>query len=143
MLQRLLFLVSCTLALNGCVHISDRTGCAVAGVMSAGGICAHLIDSDTNDLTFQELVDFLEPQVARKCCPVVTAWDGNWKPTKWMQVCSEDQTGCTPLSLPARGGAIIMSSEDWNGMKTDLEAACRELGSRCSYEVKKMLKKRK
>jgi hypothetical protein len=38
----------------------------------------------------------------------------------------------TPTS-PARGGAICMSSQDWGTMKTELETACRELGSKCSY----------
>ena len=33
-----------------------------------------------------------------------------------------------------RGGAILMSAEDWNKMKTALEQACREIGNGCKYE---------
>lgn len=36
-------------------------------------------------------------------------------------------------------GAIIQSADDWGKNKTALETACRELGSRCSYEVKKAI----
>lgn len=42
---------------------------------------------------------------------------------------------------PPRGPAVCMPSEDWNAMKTELETACRELGSRCSLATQQALQK--
>ncbi len=41
--------------------------------------------------------------------------------------------------VPARAGAICQSAEDWNKQKSALEAACRALGRRCSYEIKQAI----
>lgn len=96
------------LVLSSCVTIHDGKTCSVAGRLSDGGICSHLISTDTETMTFEQFVDFLEPQPGAP-------------------------------NIPARGGAICMSAEDWGTMKTELEVACRELGSRCSMETKKAL----
>lgn len=41
---------------------------------------------------------------------------------------------------PARGGAICQSADDYNKLKTTLEQACRLLGNRCSFEIKRTIK---
>lgn len=35
---------------------------------------------------------------------------------------------------PGRGGAVCMSSEDFQNMKTALEQACRYLGNKCKFQ---------
>lgn len=115
---------------SGCVteQIQDARTCAVAGDIRAGGLCSHLIGSDTNDLTFQEMLDFLTPQKARHCVPV-----------PGMTVCSEDQSKGAPVDLPARGAAIVISSADAYTMLTEVAVMCRMLGKRCSYATKQVI----
>jgi hypothetical protein len=103
-LLKLLLLSSCLLVLCSCITIPNTKACSVAGVMSAGAICATTITHETSDMTLDEFLDFLEPQ---------------------------ESTG--------KGAAICQSAEDWNKMKTALETACRMLGKRCSYEMKKAI----
>jgi hypothetical protein len=74
------------------------------------------------------MLDFVSPQQARTCVPVTG-----------MPVCADDQTTGTPVNLPARGAAIIMSDQDWGTMKTELQVACRELKSLCSYQTQQIL----
>lgn len=40
---------------------------------------------------------------------------------------------------PAKAAAVCMSAIDFGNMKTELETACRMLGNRCSYAVRRML----
>lgn len=44
-------------------------------------------------------------------------------------------------TLPAHGAALCMSVEDWNIMKTELEEACRQMGSHCSFAIQETLRK--
>lgn len=74
------------------------------------------------------MLDFMDAEPARTCVPVPN-----------FQVCADDQTTGTPVALPARGAAIMMSAADWGAMKTALEVACRELGNSCSYAIKKQI----
>jgi len=39
-----------------------------------------------------------------------------------------------------RGGAICESADDFNKEKTALEQACRLLGKKCTYEMKRIIK---
>ena len=43
-------------------------------------------------------------------------------------------------TTPARDGAKCMSAEDYTKQKTALEVACRELGRRCTYEMKEAIR---
>jgi hypothetical protein len=96
---------------SGCVTIPNSKFCTVAGVLSAGANCAESLTEKTSEMTLDQFIDFLEPQSERD---------------------DPDHPG---QKLPARGGAICQSSDDFTKIKTSLEKACRELGSRCSYEV--------
>lgn len=40
---------------------------------------------------------------------------------------------------PARGGAICMSADDFNKIKTAVEQLCKKVGSMCTYETKKKI----
>jgi hypothetical protein len=111
-MRKLICLSSFVLALSACVTVPNTTVCTVSGVMADGAICAETLTDKTSELTLTEWIDFLEPQPERPD-PV--------------------HPGET---LPARAGAMCQSSEDWNKMKTALEQACRELGNRCSYQIK-------
>jgi hypothetical protein len=121
-----LFLFSLSLVSEGCVTIQNAPTCAVAGDLSGGGICSHLLDATTLSLSFTEMVDFLDAQPDRSCVQV-----------PGMPVCADDQSTGVAVKLPARGAAIVMSAADWGTMKTELEVACRELGKGCSYAVQK------
>ena len=127
--SRSVFLLAC-LVLNGCVteQIQDARTCAVAGNLSGGGICSHLIGSETNDLTFKEMLDFLSPQKARTCVPV-----------PGMSVCAEDQSKGTPVALKSRGAALALSSDDAYTMLTEVAVMCRMLGRRCSLATKQVI----
>jgi len=92
--------------------------------LSRGGIWAETNTSATGDLTFSEMIDFIEPQAERTCVPV-----------PGFPVCADDQTQGTPVTLPARSGAIMQSTDDWGKNKTALEQLCRQAGSSCSYEA--------
>jgi hypothetical protein len=131
-LRKMPYLALLCLINNSCTIIKDARTCSVAGVLSAGGICSHMISPETNDLSFNEFLDFLSAQPERTCVPVIG-----------MNVCADDQSQGVPVKLPARAAAIVMSSDDWGTKKTELEVACRELGSRCSYETLQFLKRLK
>lgn len=42
-----------------------------------------------------------------------------------------------PQAEPPRAGAVCMSAKDWAELKTAIEQACRQAGSKCKYEVPK------
>lgn len=68
-MQKLLCLLSFMLINSGCVTVPDVRGCSVAGTLSAGGICAHNISTATEDLTFDEFLDFLSATPATDTAP--------------------------------------------------------------------------
>jgi len=45
--------------------IADKIGCSPAGAVFAGGICSHTNHDETFDLSFDEFINFLEPQEAK------------------------------------------------------------------------------
>lgn len=47
---------------SGCIHIQNAKVCTVAGRLSDGGICSHLLTPDTESMTFDEYLNWLEPQ---------------------------------------------------------------------------------
>lgn len=118
------------LILTSCVSIKNANICAAAGKLSAGGICSRLTSKETNDLTFNELIDLLEAQSERTCVPV-----------PGFPVCADDQSNGVVTKLPARGASMIISSDDFEVLITELQQACRELGNKCSYETQKILEK--
>lgn len=91
------------------INVYNTRQCSVAGYISNGMDCAYTLSDKTEQMNFHDSLIFLEPQVERP--------DPN-DPSK---------------TLPARGGAICQSSEDWGKNKTSLEQACKKL-SGCNYE---------
>lgn len=102
--------------LASCATIPNSIVCTPAGLVTLGGICGETQTSKTWDLTFEEFIYFLEAQAEHP--------DPN-EPTH---------------TVPAKGAAMCQSSEDYQKQKTALETACRLLGPRCSYEIKKQIK---
>lgn len=96
------------------IKLPDSEVCAVAGVMSAGADCVHMVSSGGRSMTLDELIEFLEPQDER----------------------IDLKTG---KKLPKRPPAMIMSAEEWNKQKTVLEQACTMLGDRCTIEMKQTI----
>jgi len=122
MLDRLtknLLLGLLSLAISSCtnVNIPDVKVCAVAGIMAAGADCAYTLSDETEEMTLNQFVEFLEPQ-AEKPDPA--------DPTK---------------VIPARGPALCQSTEDYTKIKIALEQACKKLGSSCSKKMRDSLKK--
>lgn len=102
-LKRFLQSTLALVLLSSCVTVPNVKVCSVAGVMTAGAICAETISGKTSEMDFNQLIDFLEPQ-----------------------------------QNPKRAGAVFMSSEDFNKVKTALEEACRELGPKCGFQSLKL-----
>ena len=102
---------------TACVTIKDARTCSVAGTLLAGGICAHTLTSQTEDLSMDDFLNFLEAEPEKP--------DPN----------------DASKTIPAHAAAICMSAEDWNTMKTELELACRQMGSHCSYATKLLIQK--
>lgn len=131
--MRKLLLVSLPmfLTLNGCMpSVTVRNGnvCSVAGKLAAGSICAKLTDDTTGDLSFTETVDFLEPKPARECVAVTG-----------FPVCADDQSQGSSVKLPARGAAVVMSSDDFGDVLTELKTLCRGAGDKCTFETRQKL----
>jgi hypothetical protein len=120
-----ILLVSCG-TIASCVTVPSTKVCAVAGKMAGGAVCAETETNVQTQLDLDELIDLLEPQEARTCVPV-----------PGMSVCASRQVG-TPVALPKRGAALIISADDFAKIKTALEQACRELGNSCSYQIPKI-----
>lgn len=103
--------------LFGCtsVVVPDTEVCAVSGLMSAGADCSHTLAKppQTRSMDLDEWINFLEPQKEVRD-PVHGS-----------------------LIRAQHGAALCQSSEDWNKQKTALEQACKLLGSKCTYEIKR------
>lgn len=108
--------------------IHNSTQCSVAGSITAGGICSHLLTTDTLDLTEREFIDMIKAQPDRVCVPV-----------KGLNICSDDQSSGLAIHLPARGASILMFSDEWGEMKTELAMLCRMAGRKCKSWVQDML----
>jgi hypothetical protein len=115
-----------SLALSSCnipIKVQDGTACAAAGLVLNGGLCSHLISSDTFTLSYTEILDLLEAHPSARTCI----------PKGSLPVCADDQTvGGPPVILPPRGASIIMSPSDWGAEKEELDEACRDLGKSCN-----------
>lgn len=108
----LILFVSGLLASCASIRIPETEVCGVAGVLQAGANCALTLSPKTREMTFEEFVEFLEPQPARTV---------NGK------------------KLPERGAAMCQSADDFNKLKTTLEQACEKLGKNCTYEMKQTI----
>ncbi len=110
------------LALSGCVTIHNYELCHLQGFLSkciasgeVCGSCAETQTSNVRSMTFPQLLDFIEAQPERP---------------------DPDHPG---QNLPQHGAAIMISAENYTKLKTDLEEACRQLGTFCSPEIKQLI----
>lgn len=60
-LQKTGFATLCVFLVSGCVTIPNSRRCAIAGVITAGAICAETQTNKTYDLDFAQTLDLLEP----------------------------------------------------------------------------------
>lgn len=131
MRKRLLLSSFACVALSACVTIPATREYTVAGKLDAGMIWADTQGAGDGDLDLDETIDFLEPQPERECVPVPKT-----------TICT--RLAPTPerpaVKLPERAGAVCRSTEDAKKLKVALEQACRDLGRRCSYEVKQAIR---
>lgn len=99
--------------LSGCAGVTtpNTRECTVAGIVQAGMDCAMTNTGEISEMTFEEMVEWLEPQPERV----------------------DPVTGKT---LPARAGAVCRSDDDFTRQKIALEQACELLKSRCTPELK-------
>lgn len=59
--MRYLIFFGSALLVSGCVSVPNTTGCAVKGTLLAGAICSETNTGKTSELTFDELVEFMQP----------------------------------------------------------------------------------
>lgn len=102
---------------NEHITVPITEACTVSGMLAAGAFCKETrINGNSRDLTLDQFLDFLEPQLERP---------------------DPEHPGAV---LPARAGAICQSATHWNLQKTALEQACRVLGRDCTYEMQQTIK---
>lgn len=103
-----------SLFLAGCsVQLPNIRVCATSGTILAGADCAWTNSDDTEELTFEEWMDFLEPRPD-----------------------SKDAKG---RKIKGHGAALCVSPSDWTRQKNALESACVKLGNACTLEMKSAL----
>lgn len=108
--MRRLWLFLLLSVLSSCsVTVPNIMLCTTAGVLSAGGDCSKTLSDEPATLDLDQWIAFLEPQ--------------------------SEQVLPGDVKVPARGGALCMSSDDFSKLKTAMEQACHKLGRWCSYEV--------
>ena len=81
-----------------------------------GADCAYTLSDDTEEMTLDEFIEFLEPQEEKR-----------------------DPLNQQVVLAPARSGALCQSAEDWMKLKTALTQACEKLKKACSKELKESL----
>lgn len=96
------------------ITVKNTRVCTAAGFISAGADCAYTRSEQTDSMTFDEFLTFLEPQ-------------------------PEVVDPKTHERIPARSGAMCQSAEDWNANIQALQQACLQLGDGCSKELKDQL----
>ncbi len=100
---------------SGCkILIPDTRVCVVSGTLLNGADCAWTLSNQKESLNFDQFLDFLEasPEHTDPLDPTRT--------------------------IPAKGGALCVSADDWSRQKTALEQLCRKFKG-CSFEVRKAL----
>lgn len=98
--------------------IQDTTACTVNGVISRGATCASTVSSVQTQLTLAEVLDILEARPERP---------------------DPQHPG---LVLPAHPSGVFESAEDYASDSSELQQACRDLGTRCSYAAKQAIERR-
>lgn len=114
-MSRLFLSLSLLLTASCSVKIKDVKACATAGVFSAGADCVTSISGLRSELSFDEWLEFLEPQPEKKLP------DGT--------------------VVPERGSAICVSSDDWTALKTAIMKLCEKVGSWCTKEAKEEIQR--
>ena len=95
------FLLLFPFAFLGCITIQNAQVCTVAGELSDGGICSHLLTPDTESMSFDEYVSWLEPQPASSGIPArggaicMSASDWGTLKTELEQACRELKGACS------------------------------------------------
>lgn len=108
-----LSLLGTALLASSCVSVTipNTRKCAVKGLILNGANCAETNTGITSELTYEELVDFIQ---------AVPAHPDPAHPGQ---------------TIPDKGAAIMISADDASREKTALEIACRALGKKCSFEM--------
>lgn len=92
---RSLFLVGLLGSINSCVTVQDALFCTVAGEMSAGANCSHLISSDTEKKTFDQFMDFLDASPSKGSAICISAEDLKVMKTELEQMCRMLKKRCS------------------------------------------------
>ncbi len=101
------------LNLSCAVQVPNVKACATAGVFSAGADCVTTISGEHTELSFDQWLEFLEPQPEKK------KDDGS--------------------VIPERGAAVCLSSDDWTSLKTAIMKLCEKVGTWCKKEEKEKI----
>lgn len=92
-------------------EIPNTVSCTPAGRLFDGGMCVEAHTGRKKDLTLEQFIDFLEPKPAH--------------------------TDLKGKKVPDRFGAMCMSADDYNKIKTALDKLCTRIA--CTYDVKQII----
>lgn len=112
-----LFLVLSVLLCSCSIPIPNTRVCTASGWVLNGADCAYTLSDKVEHIEFNEFMDFLEPKDEQ---PDLEHPD---------------------RVIPARGGALCQSAEDWNAQKTALEKLCRKYKGACNYQIQKAVER--
>jgi len=92
-----LSLLSLSLTVSSCVTLPNTKACSVAGTLLGGAICAETLTGVKSEMTFDEYMEFLEPQEAptpRAGAICQSAEDWGKQKTALEQACRELGSNC-------------------------------------------------
>lgn len=81
---------------SGCsIKVANTRACGVAGKLSLGMDCAYTLSKDTDTMTFEETIAFLEPNEKRGGAICQSASDWNKNKTSLEQACKKLGNFCS------------------------------------------------
>jgi hypothetical protein len=90
------FLSLCALLLSGCaITVPNTRVCSIAGVISAGANCAWTLSEQTEEMTLDQFIEFLEPNDTRGGAICQSSDDWNKMKTALEQACKKLGPNCS------------------------------------------------
>ena len=91
---------------SGCVTIPNSESCSAAGSLARGAVCAESLTGKTRDMTFEEYLEFLEPNEKRAGAVCQSAEDAGKVKTALEQACRMLGKRCTYEIQQAIAGSV-------------------------------------
>lgn len=88
----------------GSLTLKDTKACTVSGVLSAGVNCVSAVSGTKTQLTFEELIDMLEPNSERAGAVIIPFND-------YIEIKKSIETACTYVRCKKKSTLIIKNIE--------------------------------